>query len=182
MKEAWLYSCLINISGQPNKFVLNNRFGKTIIMLNKENINPSANAKFDESLQKTVSCNVLSLWNIKAVLLQAASSTLHSKWYLTISSFPDVCYLIKILANELAFEEQLEWWLAKNVLLDFFVNGTALLARGVSVADYKASLLGNCGSVYSDNNKDNNKNEVDNNVNTIEGQGRNMENSNDVNF
>lgn len=48
IKEAWLQSCLINISGQSKKFVPDDRFGKTDIMLNKENINPSANAKSDE--------------------------------------------------------------------------------------------------------------------------------------
>ena len=61
MKEAWLHSCLINISSQPNKFVPDNRFGETIIMLNKENINPSANTKSDELLWETMLCNVISL-------------------------------------------------------------------------------------------------------------------------
>ena len=107
MKEAWLHSCLINISGRPNKFVPDDWFGETIIMLNKENINPSANAKSDEFLRETVSRNVLSLWNSKAVLSQAARSTSHGNRHSTISSFPDICYLIKILANESAFEEQL---------------------------------------------------------------------------
>lgn len=48
MKETWLEFCLINIIGQPNKFVPDNCFGKIIIMLNKENLNLSANAKSDK--------------------------------------------------------------------------------------------------------------------------------------
>lgn len=48
MKKAYFKSCLINISGQPNKFVSNNWFGKTIFILNKDNINLSINIKLDE--------------------------------------------------------------------------------------------------------------------------------------
>ena len=36
--------------------------------------------------------------------------------------------------------------------------------------------------MYSDNNKENNENEVDINANTVEGQRRNIENSNNVDF
>ena len=61
MKEAWLHSCLINICGQLNKFVPDNRFRKTIIILNKKNINLFANNKSDEFLRKRVSHNVLSV-------------------------------------------------------------------------------------------------------------------------
>lgn len=48
MKDALLESCLINISGWPNKFVPNDWFGETIIILNKKNINSFANAKSDK--------------------------------------------------------------------------------------------------------------------------------------
>lgn len=50
MKDAWLQSCLINIFRQPNKFVSDDQFGETIIILNKKNINPSANTKSEEFL------------------------------------------------------------------------------------------------------------------------------------
>lgn len=36
MKNVWLQSCFINISGWPNKFISDNQFGKTIIILNKQ--------------------------------------------------------------------------------------------------------------------------------------------------
>lgn len=54
MKEVWLGSCFINISGQPNKFIPDNWFGEAIIILNKKNINLAANAKSDKFLYKTV--------------------------------------------------------------------------------------------------------------------------------
>lgn len=50
MKQIQLKSYLINITGWLNKFVPDNCFGKTFIILNKKNINPSANAKFDKFL------------------------------------------------------------------------------------------------------------------------------------
>ena len=140
MKKAWLYSCLINISGQPNKFVPDDRFGKYIIMRNKENIIPFANAKSDEFLWETVSRNILSLWNSKAVLLQAARSILHGNQHSTISNFSDVYYLVIIFANKSAFKKQLGQGLVKIVLPDLFPKGTTLPARGVSVANYTASL------------------------------------------
>lgn len=185
MKEVWLQSCLINISGRPKKFVPDDRFGETIIMLNKENINPSANAKSDEFLRETVSRNVLSLWNSKKVLSQATGSTSHGNRHSTVSSFPDVCYLVKLLVNKSAFEEQLGRGDAKNELPDLFANGTASLARDVSLADYINSSRGNWGTTYTgarDKNEENNANAADDNAGTVEGRGRNIENSDDVNF
>ncbi len=35
MKDLWLYSCFINIFKWPNKFVSDDQFAKTIIILNK---------------------------------------------------------------------------------------------------------------------------------------------------
>lgn len=61
IKDVWLQSCLINISRRPNKFVSDDQFGETIIMLNKQNINPSANAKLDEFFRETILQNILSL-------------------------------------------------------------------------------------------------------------------------
>ena len=65
---------------------------------------------------------------------------------------------------------------------DLFANSTTSLVRDIFVADYKASLQGNWGSVYLDNNKKNNENKIDSNANIVKGQGRNIENSIDVDF
>ncbi len=139
IKNAWFYFCLINISEQPNKFVPNDQFKETIIILNKQNINPSANAKSDEFFQETISQNVLSLWNSIEVLLQATESTSHSNHHLTIGSFPDVCYLIKLLANKSAFCEYLKRGNSKFLLPDLFANGTKLLAKRIALAEYISS-------------------------------------------
>lgn len=50
MKKTLFKSCFINIFGRPNEYISNNWFGETIIIMNKENINLSANAKSDEFL------------------------------------------------------------------------------------------------------------------------------------
>lgn len=54
------------------------------------------------------------------------------------------------------------------MLPNLFTNGTALLIKSLSVTDYKISLQGNWGFAYLDNNKKNDKNEVNNNANTVE--------------
>lgn len=48
MKKIQFKSCLINIFVKLNKFIPNNWFGKTIIILNQNNINPFANIKFNK--------------------------------------------------------------------------------------------------------------------------------------
>lgn len=68
MKEAQLGSCLINISGRSYKFIPDNWFNKTIIMLNKKNINALVNAKSDNFFYKTILQNVLLLCNSKKTL------------------------------------------------------------------------------------------------------------------
>lgn len=61
LKQAWLDYSLINPSGKANKFMADDRFGERIILLNKEKIRPSANAKSDEFLREIVAMNVISL-------------------------------------------------------------------------------------------------------------------------
>lgn len=70
----------------------------------------------------------------------------------------------------------------KTCYQTYLQNGIASLVRGVSVADYKVSLQGNQKSVYSDNNKENDENEIDNHTDTVKGRGKNIENSNNVEF
>lgn len=136
MKDAWLKSCFINISGQLNKFVPNNWFDETIIMLNKENINPSANVKSDKFFWKTVLQNVLLLCNSKEVFSQAIRSTLHGNSHSTVGSYPDVCYLVKLLTNEAIFYEQLGRDNSESNLPNLFANGSTSLARGVLLTEY----------------------------------------------
>ena len=61
LKQAWLDYSLINPSRRANKFMADDRFGEKIILLNKEKIRLSANAKSDEFLREIVVMNVISL-------------------------------------------------------------------------------------------------------------------------
>ena len=60
-RQAWLDYCLINLIGQKDKLYANNQFEETIIKLNKKKVRPSANAKSDIFLCKTITLNVISL-------------------------------------------------------------------------------------------------------------------------
>lgn len=109
----------------------------------------------------------------------------YNNWYSTISSFLNICYLVKLFANKSTFEEQLGWDDAKNKLPDLFANSIISLARDVLLADYINSSQGNWETIYistRDKNKVNNANIVDNNTNTVEERGRNMENNDNFNF
>ena len=136
IKEAWLESYLINIFYWLNKFVSDNWFGEIIIMLNKKNINLSANAKFDKFLQKTILQNVLSLYNSKEAILQVTGLTSYSNCYSTIGSYPNVYYLVKLFTKKLVFYEQLERDANKPKLPDFFTNSSILLSKRVLLTDY----------------------------------------------
>lgn len=68
--------------------------------------------------------------------MQATRLMLHDNRYSIVSRFPDICYLVKLLANESAFKEQLGQGDAKNELPDLFANGIASLARGALLTDY----------------------------------------------
>ncbi|MCJ1343041.1 hypothetical protein MMC31_001230 [Peltigera leucophlebia] len=180
MKDAWLESCLINISGWPNKFIPDDRFDEIIIMLNKENINPSANAKSDKFLWETVSQNVLSLCNSKETLSQATGLTSHGNRHSIVSSYPDVCYLVKLLTNEAVFNEQLRRGNSESDLPDLFANGSALLARGVLLTEYIISFRGSWVLAGPRPQGDDNVNDMavgneDADTDTVEGRGREME-------
>lgn len=105
-------------------------------MLNKKNINLSANAKFDKFLQKTILQNVLSLYNSKEAILQVTGLTSYSNCYSTIGSYPNVYYLVKLFTKKLVFYEQLERDANKPKLPDFFTNSSILLSKRVLLTDY----------------------------------------------
>lgn len=65
MKNVQLQSYFINIFEQLNKFIPDNQFRETIIILNTQNINSFINAKSNEFFQKIILQNNLLLWNSK---------------------------------------------------------------------------------------------------------------------
>ncbi len=60
LKQAWFDYFLINSSGKVDKFMADNRFGKRIILLNKNKIRPFANTISNEFLRETIPMNVIS--------------------------------------------------------------------------------------------------------------------------
>lgn len=136
-KQAWLDYCVINPSGGKDTFMADNRFGETIIMLNKEKVRPSANAKSDSFLREMVALNVMSLWKCKEVMARITGATSHENYYLLVSTFPDMSLLVKHLVEDAAFEEQLGRGIGKEIQLpDFFSEGTTNISSGVALENY----------------------------------------------
>lgn len=65
LKQVWLNYCLINLSGQADKFMADNQFGKKIILLNKKKICLSANVSSDKFFKKAVAINVSFFENVE---------------------------------------------------------------------------------------------------------------------
>ncbi len=79
---------------------------------------------------------MLSLCNSKEAFLQATGSTSHGNRHSTVGSYPDVCYLVKLLTKESVFHEQLGRGASEPELPDLFANGSVLLSKGVLLTDY----------------------------------------------
>lgn len=76
-------------------------------------------------------------------MLQLIGSMLYDNCYLIVGSFLNVCYLIKLFANKLAFHEYLRKGNSKFLLLDFFANAIVLLAKKVALTKYISNLQSN---------------------------------------
>lgn len=111
-------------------------------MLNKENINFSANAKSDKFLWKNVLQNVLSLYNSKKAFLETTGSILYNNYYLIVGSHPDIYYLVKLLTKKSVFHKQLKRNLSKIELLNLFGNSSISLLREILHTDYINSFWG----------------------------------------
>ncbi len=148
-------------------------------MLNKKNINPFTNAKSDEFLHETMSQNMLSLYNSKEALSQATRSTRHGNHHSTVGSYPNVCYLVKLLTKEAVFYKQLGRGDSRSDLPDLFINGNASLARGILLSEYITSSRGNwvAGTRPQRDDSENDLAIGDDNVDadTVEGRAREME-------
>ncbi len=87
--------------------MVNDRFGERIILLNKEKVRPSANAKSDEFLWETVALNVLSLWTCKEAVSRAIGATSHSNCLSLVTKLPDISLLVKHMTDDSIFNEKL---------------------------------------------------------------------------
>lgn len=65
---------------------------------------------------------------------------MHGNYYLTVSSFADVYYFIKLFISKFAFYKQLEKSSDKFLLLDFFINKFAFLVKKIILTNYISNL------------------------------------------
>lgn len=142
-RQAWLDYSLINISGQAGKFYPDDRFGETIIRLNKEKVRPSSNAKSDIFLRETVAMNVMSLWKSKNILAQATGATSHGNRHSIVSNYPDMRFLIGLLVESAVFEIKPGRGSDQKEFRDLYATGSILLAGGTPIDRYKKRARGN---------------------------------------
>ena len=132
------------------------RFGEKIILLNKEKVRPSANAKTDEFLRETVALNVLSLWLYKEAVSQATGATSHGNCHFLVAKLPDVSLLVKHMIDDSIFEEKLSrTGISNNTAMsafpDLFYIGSAHLSNGIALSRYVDSTRGNWDNFDLDN-------------------------------
>ena len=131
--------CLINPSGKPGKFYADNRFGKTIIKLNKEKIRPSANAKSDNFFRNVVAPNVLTLWKSKEVMANTCGATDHGNCHSVVDTYYNVMFIIDLLVLDKVFEKRPGRGSGDNperIGVDLFGKGLTAIASGVPLQKY----------------------------------------------
>ncbi len=111
---------------------------------------------------------MLSLYNSKEALLQASRSTKYGNCHSTVGSYPDICYLVKLLTMEAVFYKQLGKGNGKSDLPNLFANGSVSLAREVLLSEYITSSQGNwvAGTRSQSDDSENDLATGDDNVNT----------------
>ena len=141
-RQAWLDYCLINISGRKGKFYADDRFGETIIKLNKEKVRPSSNAKSDEFLRKTIALNVMSLWKSKEVLAQATGATRHGSRHSVVDTTVDVDFLVKLLLEINIFDMQPGRGADGTEFKDLYTRGSIAINSGAPLQKYLSRARG----------------------------------------
>lgn len=154
-RQAWYDYCLINPSGRTNKFMADDRFGEKIILLNKEKVRPSSNAKSDEFLRETVALNVLSLWSCKEAVSRATGATSHGNRHSLVAKLPDVSLLVKHMIEDSIFKEKLGRTGIRNnsamsAFPDMWYIGAGRLSSGKVLSRYVKSARGNWDNYNQD--------------------------------
>ena len=132
------------------------RFGERIILLNKDKVRPSANAKSDEFLRETVALNVLSLWSCKEAVSRATGATSHGNRHSLVAKLPDVSLLVKHMTDNSIFDEKLGRTGTQNnttmsAFPNLFYTGAAHLSNGIALSQYVNSARGNWDNYNQDN-------------------------------
>ena len=140
-RRAWYDYCLINPSGRADKFYADDRFGETIIKLNKEKIQPSANAKTDHFFKEVVALNQLLLWKSKSMMAQATGAMNHGNRHAAVDTNHDIKVVVDLLVPEKPFEQRQGRGSGENSETqhaDFFSIGTTKMVLGIPLKNYKA--------------------------------------------
>lgn len=132
------------------------RFGEKIILLNKDKVCPSVNAKSDEFLRETVALNVLSLWLYKKAVSSATSATSHGNRHFLIAKLPDVSLLVKHMTDNFIFDEKLgRIGTQNNTTISAFPNvfyiRAAYLSNNIALSRYVNSAHSNWDNYNQDN-------------------------------
>ena len=139
-KRAWYDYCLINPSGRADKFYADDRFGETIIKLNKEKIQLSANAKTDHFFKEIVALNQLSLWKSKLVMAQATRATNHGNRHAVVDTNHDIKVIVDLFVLEKPFEQRQDRGSGENNKTqhtNLFSISTTKIALRIPLKNYK---------------------------------------------
>lgn len=137
---------MINPSGKPGKFFADDRFGETIIKLNKEKIRPSANAKTDTFFRNVVAPNVLTLWKCKEIMADTCGATDHGNRHSVVDTYHDVVFVIDLLLLDKVFEKNPGRGSGDNpesIGIDLWGKGTTAVSLGVPLQAYISRARGN---------------------------------------
>lgn len=126
----------------------NKQFCEKIILLNKEKVCLSTNAKSHQILRKTVIFNILLFWVYKKVILQAINITFYGNCHSIIAKLPDVSLLVKHMINDSIFNKNLGYigmWnnIAKSKFLNLFYTRNTYLLNGIILSRYVKSTQDN---------------------------------------
>ena len=114
--------------------------------MNKEKIQPSANAKTDYFFKEVVALNQLSLWKIKSVMAQATRATNHGNCYAVVDTNHDIKAVVDLLVQKKLFEEHQDRGSGDNgetKHTDLFSNGSTKIALGIPLKNYKSQAQKN---------------------------------------
>ena len=136
-KQAWLDYCLINPDGRT--FYAVDRHGDTVIRENKDKVRPSANAKSDDFLRKTVARNIPTLWACKAAMYRSTGATEYGYRHSSVDASHDVALISNTLSVARVFEMVRGRGSSTAEMVDLFAQGTWAVAAGWVLKKYKES-------------------------------------------
>ena len=135
------------------------RFGKKIILLNKEKIHLSANIISDKFLRETVVINIVSLWKCQEVVFRATGATLYGNCHSFAIRLPDILLFVKHMIEHSLFYKQSGWtgmWnnVQKLAFPDLFAESKACFSISIKLARYISSVSRNWNNYNSDKSED----------------------------